>query len=802
MWEQWKNKFKSLFGEEEEHSEEEVSKNHPASNVKARMTYQYPKKSSFRFPVIPDERVEKKQRDIPVYQQKETSSYKRKETPAYQRKKEEKIVRKQQEPEKISNKVYKKTDTPFKVSEVPSPIYGLQKRKKDEIDDVPAFMRKDEIAAQTDQIASTVEKQLEKPTETKLVIVPEIRESSSVTADSLMEQQEQKVFEESKQENHQITQESKQKDGQVPDEIKQEDIIRKKDDKPAPSNVSQIERSDNQRVENKTPFNVMMTPRDKKNLFDRRKRLANEENDRNHASMQEKEVSKPNQVGKREENRIPTTSNTASKQQDASSNIPMSTVQVVEQVEKKETYLPDHLLNDPVPKSDENYVWVENQKALLEQTLTHFNVQARVVKATQGPSVTRFEVHPELGVKVSKIKSLSDDLKLNMSARDIRIEAPIPGKNTVGIEIPNLKAQMVGLQEIFEKEDFKKATSPLTIALGLSIEGEPAITNIQKMPHGLIAGATGSGKSVCINTILISLIYKANYDDVKFLLIDPKMVELAPYNGIPHLVAPVITDVKAATQSLKWAVTEMEDRYERFVHEGVRDIERYNKKVTQQGRRDKKMPFIIIVIDELADLMMSSPQDVEDSISRIAQKARACGIHLILATQRPSVDVITGLIKANIPTRIAFSVSSQIDSRTIIDVSGAEKLLGKGDMLFAENGAGKTVRLQGPFVSDEEIERVTNYARTLAEPNYLFEQEQLLEQVAVDEEEDELLQEAIQFVLRQNSASTSLLQRHFKIGYNRAARLIDTLESRGIISGQNGSKPREVLVTPSQLEEM
>ena len=287
---------------------------------------------------------------------------------------------------------------------------------------------------------------------------------------------------------------------------------------------------------------------------------------------------------------------------------------------------------------------------------------------------------------------------------------------------------------------------------------------------------------------------------MKFLLIDPKMVALAPYNGIPHLVAPVITDVKAATQSLKWAVNEMEERYERFVKEGVRDIERFNNKVIHSGRKEEKMPFIVIVIDELADLMMMSPQDVENSISRIAQKARACGIHLLLATQRPSVDVITGLIKANIPTRIAFSVSSQVDSRTILDTSGAEKLLGKGDMLFIENGTGKSVRLQGPFVSDEEIERVTAFARGIAEPNYLFEQEQLLEQLQIDEDEDELLEDAIQFVIHQQSASTSMLQRHFKVGYNRAARLIDTMELRGIISGQNGSKPREVLVTEAAID--
>lgn len=361
---------------------------------------------------------------------------------------------------------------------------------------------------------------------------------------------------------------------------------------------------------------------------------------------------------------------------------------------------------------------------------------------------------------------------------------------------------MVGLQEVIGTESFQEAKSPLTVALGLNIEGTPMMTNIQQMPHGLIAGATGSGKSVCINTILVSLLYKASHEDVKFMLIDPKMVELAAYNGIPHLISPVITDVKAATVALKWAVGEMEDRYDRFVHEGVRDIKRYNARMKNQNRLEEKMPYIVIVIDELADLMMVSPQDVEDAICRIAQKARACGIHLLLATQRPSVDVLTGLIKANIPTRIAFSVSSQVDSRTILDSSGAEKLLGRGDMLFIENGTGKTLRLQGPFVSDDEIERVTNHARTLGPANYLFEQESLLEKFSIEEEEDELLRDAISFVISRGGASTSLLQRHFKIGYNRAARLIDSLEYKGIISGQNGSKQREILVSENQVEEM
>ena len=316
----------------------------------------------------------------------------------------------------------------------------------------------------------------------------------------------------------------------------------------------------------------------------------------------------------------------------------------------------------------------------------------------------------------------------------------------------------------------------------------------------MIAGATGSGKSVCINTLISSIIYKAKPSEVKLVMVDPKVVELSVYNGIPHLLIPVVTDPKKAAGALAWAVQEMDNRYNLFAEKGVRDLAGYNKALEHENMG--QLPQIVVIIDELADLMMVAAKEVEESICRLAQKARAAGMHLVIATQRPSVDVITGLIKANIPTRIAFSVSSQIDSRTIIDSSGAEKLLGRGDMLFVENGAGQSVRLQGPYVSDDEIERVTSYARSLAEPNYLFEQEQLLEQITVDEDADELMDEAIQFVMNHQSASTSLLQRHFKIGYNRAARLIDALEERGIISGQNGSKPREVLISPSQLDEM
>lgn len=460
--------------------------------------------------------------------------------------------------------------------------------------------------------------------------------------------------------------------------------------------------------------------------------------------------------------------------------------------------VPDYLLNDPAEATDTDEDWVIEQQILLEQTLEHFNIDAKVVNITQGPAVTRFEVQPALGVKVSRVRNLSDDFKLNMAAKDIRIEAPIPGKNTIGIEVPNRSPQVVTLQQLIETEAFKEASSPLSVALGLTIEGDPLITDIGDMPHGLIAGATGSGKSVCINTILLSLLYKAHHDEVKFLLIDPKMVELAPYNGIPHLISPVITDVKAANMALKWAVQEMEERYEQFVEARVRNITSYNRKMTEE--QTEKMPFIVIVIDELADLMMAAPQDVEDSICRIAQKARACGIHLLVATQRPSVDVVTGLIKANIPTRIAFSVSSQVDSRTMIDSVGAERLLGKGDMLFVENGANKSLRLQGPFVSDEEIDRVASFMRQTAEPNYLFEQEQLLLDLE-EEAEDELLHEVIHFVVENGQASTSLLQRRFRIGYNRAARLIDTLEMKGIVSEQNGSKPREVLINATQLKQ-
>lgn len=459
---------------------------------------------------------------------------------------------------------------------------------------------------------------------------------------------------------------------------------------------------------------------------------------------------------------------------------------------------PIHLLKPPVQQTIEKD-WMYQQTKRLDETLKNFNVKARVVHATQGPSVTRFEISPEPGVKVNKITNLSDDLKLSLAAKDIRMEAPIPGKHTIGIEVPNHKRRPVFISEIINSQAFKQNTSPLTVVLGLDISGNPIVTDLKSMPHGLIAGATGSGKSVCINSMIISLLYKASPEELKLMLIDPKMVELAPYNDIPHLVSPVITDVKAATASLKWAVEEMERRYELFAKSGTRDIQKYNELV-KRHHSGQHLPYIVIIIDELADLMMVAPGDVEEAICRIAQKARACGIHLILATQRPSVDVITGLIKANVPTRIAFSVSSQVDSRTIIDVGGAEKLLGKGDMLFLGNGVSKVQRLQGTFVTDEEIDAVVNHVRQQGKPNYLFKQEELLKKADYLEEEDDLFYEACEFVVSQKMASTSSLQRRFRIGYNRAARLIEMMEMQGIISESKGSKPREVLISEDELE--
>ncbi|EKY4025532.1 TPA: DNA translocase FtsK [Listeria innocua] len=645
---------------------------------------------------------------------------------------------------------------PFAATDVPSPVYAFNKRPS-----------KFEFAvSEPDEIAEIQEDLTIPP-----VDLPELAEAETIAFDTEIEKQiedtypEEVGIEEVVEEPVLATNEATP----VEPAPKRVTLIQEETTQ-VPKQKKQVEASrQEQMLKSRIPFNVMMVKKDKQAL---QKEPAAE-------IVQEKEVITEN----------------------------IQPVAITEEKQVAPEYPSNYqfpsfgLLHPPVSKREDDS-WLQMQQEMLDETLENFNVHASVVNRTQGPAVTRFEVQPEKGVKVSKITNLTDDIKLNLAAKDIRIEAPIPGKSTVGIEIPNQTSRPVMLSELMNTEAFQSSKSPLTAALGLDISGTPIITDLQKMPHGLIAGATGSGKSVCINSLLVSLLYKATPDQLKLLLIDPKMVELAPYNRIPHLVSPVITDAKAATVALKWAVEEMERRYQLFSHTGVRNMEKYNEYASHPDHTGEKLPYILIVIDELADLMMVAPNDVEESISRIAQKARACGIHMIVATQRPSVDVITGLIKANIPTRVSFSVSSQIDSRTILDASGAEKLLGKGDMLFLPSGASKPVRLQGTFVSDEEIDAVVAHVRSQGEADYIFEEQELLVKESVKENTDELFEEACDFVLSQNAASTSLLQRHFRIGYNRAARLMESLENHQIVSGINGSKPRDVIITKDQLAKL
>jgi S-DNA-T family DNA segregation ATPase FtsK/SpoIIIE len=451
----------------------------------------------------------------------------------------------------------------------------------------------------------------------------------------------------------------------------------------------------------------------------------------------------------------------------------------------------------------------ENVK-LLEDTLASFGVKVKVTRVTQGPTITRYEIQPAPGVKVSKITSLADDIALSLAARDVRIEAPIPGKSAVGIEVPNKEISIVHFRDVLETEEYQNMPGKLSLALGQDIAGFPIIADLTKMPHLLIAGATGSGKSVCINTIIASIVFKAKPDEVKLLLIDPKMVELANYNGIPHLISPVVTEAQKAASALKWIVTEMETRYELFAAAGVRDIVRYNfivgeKKEEQKEEKKapeelKVLPYVVVIIDELADLMMVAPGEVEEAICRLAQMARAAGIHLIVATQRPSVDVITGLIKANIPSRIAFAVSSQIDSRTILDMNGAEKLLGQGDMLYHPIGMSKPVRMQGSFLADKEVKNIVDFLIEQAKPEYCEIPETSLQSTKSEEPEDELFYKAANVFFENNTASVSLLQRRLRIGYTRAARLMDLLEEKGVVGQYEGSKPRELLLTKGQFD--
>ncbi|MBQ6884401.1 MAG: DNA translocase FtsK [Clostridia bacterium] len=460
---------------------------------------------------------------------------------------------------------------------------------------------------------------------------------------------------------------------------------------------------------------------------------------------------------------------------------------------------------------------IENTSKLLVETLQNFGVETRIVDVSRGPTVTRYELQPKAGVKISKITSLADDIALNLATAGVRIEAPIPNKAAVGIEVPNKVSATVSIREVIESTSFSASKSKITVSVGKDIGGNVVTTDIAKMPHGLIAGATNSGKSVCINSFIISLLYKASPEDLKLIMVDPKIIELSGYNGIPHLLVPVITEPRKAAGALGWAVSEMENRYKMFADRGVRNIDGYNKVVAEliDEPEVKKMPRIVIIIDELADLMMTAPKEVEDSINRIAAKARAAGIHLLIATQRPSVNVVTGVIKANVPTRIAFAVSSHIDSATILDSAGAEKLLGRGDMLFSPMGSNKPIRVQGCYVSDEEIERVVEFVKSGGanyDDNVMFEIER---QAAIEKQQktgvaeegadadDPMLEEAISVVVELGQASTSLLQRKLRLGYARAARIIDMMEERGIIGGYEGSsKSRQVLITPQQLMEM
>lgn len=438
----------------------------------------------------------------------------------------------------------------------------------------------------------------------------------------------------------------------------------------------------------------------------------------------------------------------------------------------------------------------------LEKTLKSFGVNAKVLQVTKGPAITRYEIQPDIGVKVASIVRLADDIALNLEAKSIRIEAPIPGKAAVGVEVENERINLVAVRDIIESREFKNAKSKISFAVGKNISGDAIVANLKDMPHLLIAGSTGSGKSVCLNALIVSILYRARPDEVKFVLIDPKVVELGNYNGIPHLLVPVVTEPSKAAAALSWAVSEMTERYRRFAEEGAKDLESFNNAKRNKAETDLILPQIVIIIDELADLMMVAPSQVEESICRLAQMARAAGMHLIVATQRPSVDVITGVIKANIPSRISFAVSSQFDSRTILDMAGAEKLVGKGDMLFNPLGISKPIRVQGAFISDTEVHRVIDYIkRQVPESEYAKDVLNSIERTFDEGKEydkDELLPDAIKAVIRAEQASVSMLQRRFRIGYNRAARLVDMMEQRGIVGPSDGSRPRKVLISEEQ----
>ncbi|USS91362.1 DNA translocase FtsK [Fructilactobacillus carniphilus] len=516
--------------------------------------------------------------------------------------------------------------------------------------------------------------------------------------------------------------------------------------------------------------------------------------------------SEPEPLGKLDQQ--PETSASASESLEQSDSLSTSTMMTTDDQtvsdEQMGYHFPQLELLKPSVQVDEADLdnWIADQAEKLDDTLQAFNVDGHVVDWTNGPTVTQFQVKLALGVKVSKVTNLNDDLKLALAAKDIRIEAPIPGRSTVGIEIPNPKPHPVMLREILADQHFQTDTVKTEIAMGMNIEGQPVMADLKKMPHALIAGATGSGKSVFINSLLLSLLYHATPRDLRMILIDPKAVELAPYNEIPHLLAPVISQPQEAAAALKWVTEEMDRRYERLTAAGVRNIEQYNRQAQKTDHAADRLPYILVVIDELADLMMTSANEVQDYIVRITQKARAAGIHLVVATQRPSVDIVTGTIKNNIPTRVAFMVSSQVDSRTIIDQAGAERLLGKGDMLYLGNGANKPERLQGAFVTSEEVEKVTDFVRTQGPAHYEFQPAGLLKSANQAATHDELWNSVLEYIAGEENVSTSKLQRVFSIGYNRAASIIDDLEQHNFISGQQGSKPREIYLTKEQYAQL
>ncbi len=466
----------------------------------------------------------------------------------------------------------------------------------------------------------------------------------------------------------------------------------------------------------------------------------------------------------------------------------------------KEYQLPPlSLLTKPLKKETDHTEWIQGQIEILNRTIDEFKIGGRVVNHTKGPTVTRYEIALDSGVNVKKIVNISDNLKMALAAKEIRIEAPIPGKSTVGIEVPNLNPEIVHFIDILSKPEFKNNTL-LNVALGLDIDGKGVYVSIAKMPHGLVAGATGSGKSVCINTILMSLLFQYTPDQLNLMLIDPKMVELASYNDLPHLITPVITDAKIATAGLKWAVEEMDRRFQVFANERVRDIKTYNDKIIDQGNTDI-MPYVVIIVDELADLMMVASNSVEEAIMRLTQKARACGMHLIIATQRPSTDVVKGTIKSNIPTRIAFSVASYIDSMTIIDSAGAEKLLGRGDMLFSEAGQPQ-IRVQGAFISDTEIYNVNEFIRGQRGAEYQFDKDKLIKKASQSESDDDLVPEVARYVVLQGECSINKISKEFRVGFNRAQKIVEILSELGVVSTNLGSKARTVNVTMDELDDI